>query len=576
MSIANSHVTIVYEGQLVPYANRLVIKKNNQHVASDSDITDTMLRFVVGILRHHKLYKPVSLNAKVHVLYLHQFLTTINHNPNNNTFHIHNRTLRTFFFTLNAGLLRNVLQMHSPNTKTPYTKPPTKNQILGFIKTLGYDEDPKAKMTFISTFFATRLRQQWRAILSVLNRSLIGKDSSWDTARLLILQILWGIVHFANLDFASLIWDEFEWKTVDRSIKPSKMSKLLYTRFTKLIIDHFLSSNRLDSEMHSESDDSPITKLMNTIKGTYMFGMEIPDTMIDDTFKKSAGYRYYKSKKVRKKKLLRNQKSKVSLQSEVRKRLYGSDTIRSVTCLRNFDYTMCSMITYLSELEFSLLERMMSNMDLVMIHGVCTSLNRIRPQPVNISAVSVTRCCNARLEWNSCEAKHDAISSGASVLVPLGASEVPLGTHVDVQERNILLQEMFQDESALHILSILANKLPYTATTSQPNSLQAKARKLMQKAKKNMREINFKKAVAHKFSEYDHKLEALTNFNVSETFEKAVQARVLTEIKKLIPTHIPKALANYVKPHLNTFLLEVMKNNHISLFTKPSTNTDDL
>ncbi|GJR99629.1 hypothetical protein Tco_0316138 [Tanacetum coccineum] len=240
MSRANSHATIVYEGQLVPHANRLVIKKNNHHVASDSDITDTMLRFVVGILRHHKLYKPVSLNAKVHVLYLHQ------------------------------------------------------------------------------------LHQQWRAILSVLNRSLIGKDSRWDTARLLILQILWGIVHFANLDFASLIWDEFEWKTVDRSIKPSKMSKLLYTRFTKLIIDHFLSSNRLDSEMHSESDDSPITKLMNTIKGTYMFGMEIPDTMIDDTFKKSAGYKYYKSKKVRKKKLLRNQKSKVSLQSKVRKRLYGS------------------------------------------------------------------------------------------------------------------------------------------------------------------------------------------------------------------------------------------------------------
>nr|GEY21813.1 hypothetical protein [Tanacetum cinerariifolium] len=35
--------------------------------------------------------------------------------------------------------------MPSPNTKTPYIKPPTENQILGFIKTLGYDKDPKAK-----------------------------------------------------------------------------------------------------------------------------------------------------------------------------------------------------------------------------------------------------------------------------------------------------------------------------------------------------------------------------------------------------------------------------------------------
>ncbi|GKE46438.1 hypothetical protein Tco_1477696, partial [Tanacetum coccineum] len=52
-----------------------------------------------------------------------------------------------------------------------------------------------------------------------------------------------------------------------------------------------------DSDMHSEGQDSPLTKLTNTIKGTYKFGMEIPDTMINDAFKKSAGYKYYRAKK---------------------------------------------------------------------------------------------------------------------------------------------------------------------------------------------------------------------------------------------------------------------------------------
>ncbi|GKC73051.1 hypothetical protein Tco_1118934, partial [Tanacetum coccineum] len=56
MSRTNSQAENVSEEQLVPRANRLVIKKNNQRVASDSHITDTMLRFVVEILRHHKLY----------------------------------------------------------------------------------------------------------------------------------------------------------------------------------------------------------------------------------------------------------------------------------------------------------------------------------------------------------------------------------------------------------------------------------------------------------------------------------------------------------------------------------------
>ncbi|GJR99842.1 hypothetical protein Tco_0316351 [Tanacetum coccineum] len=71
-------------------------------------------------------------------------------------------------------------------------------------------------------------------------------------------------------------------------------------------------------------------------------------------------------------------------------------------------------------------------------------------------------------------------------------------------------------------------------------------------------------------------MEALTNFNVFEAFEKVFQANVLTEIKKLLHTHILKAVANYVRPHLNTFVLDVMKNNQINLFTQSSTSTDDL
>ncbi|GJU95785.1 hypothetical protein Tco_1320541 [Tanacetum coccineum] len=71
-------------------------------------------------------------------------------------------------------------------------------------------------------------------------------------------------------------------------------------------------------------------------------------------------------------------------------------------------------------------------------------------------------------------------------------------------------------------------------------------------------------------------MEALTNFNVSEAFEKVGQAKVLTEIKKLLPTHIPNAISNYFKPHLNTSVLEVMKTNQINLFTQSSTSIDDL
>ncbi|GKF65132.1 hypothetical protein Tco_0191649 [Tanacetum coccineum] len=159
MSRTNSQAEIASEEQLVPHANRLVIKKNNQRVTSDSHITDTMMRFVVKILKHHKLYKL----------------------------------------------------MPPPDPNSTYIKPPSEIQILEFIKKLGYDEDPETKLNTVSKMVATRLHQPWRVILGVLNRCLTGKDSSWNTVRLLILQILWGIIRSANLDFASLIWDEFEW-----------------------------------------------------------------------------------------------------------------------------------------------------------------------------------------------------------------------------------------------------------------------------------------------------------------------------------------------------------------------------
>ncbi|GKD43900.1 hypothetical protein Tco_1268545, partial [Tanacetum coccineum] len=164
--------------------------------------------------------------------------------------------------------------MPPPNPNNTYTKPPLEIQILEFIKTLGYDEEPETKMIVVSKMDATRLHQPWRAILSVLNRCLMGKDSSWDTFILIILQILWGIIHYANLDFASLTWDEFDWQTVKRSSGPSKMSKLF------------------------SQDDQPITKLLSKTNGDYKFGMEVPDAMISDEIKKKTGYKFYMAKKV--------------------------------------------------------------------------------------------------------------------------------------------------------------------------------------------------------------------------------------------------------------------------------------
>ncbi|GJW42246.1 hypothetical protein Tco_0071045 [Tanacetum coccineum] len=61
--------------------------------------------------------------------------------------------------------------------------------------------------------------------------------------------------------------------------------------------DNILKITKNNQYMHSEEHDSFLSKLINTIDGEFNFGMEIPDIMINDAIKKSAGYEVYQSTK---------------------------------------------------------------------------------------------------------------------------------------------------------------------------------------------------------------------------------------------------------------------------------------
>ncbi|GJZ59902.1 hypothetical protein Tco_0615718 [Tanacetum coccineum] len=348
------------------------------------------------------------------------------------------------------------------------------------------------------------------------------------------------------------------------------MSKLLYTHFTKLIIDYILSQNksipyRSDFKLHSSQDDHPITKLLSITNGDYKFGMEVPDAMINDAIKKKAGYTYYMAKKVESKKARIVDKPKekhVSLVKSGR----GKGFMCYADQLANVPNKLKKDGVPRKTRSLTIIE------EAVVGEGSSAAHNKYYPSSNTASDATLYYSSSDKSE----ESANETDDAGESNMDLSDDNPHRYDDAARYSSNIILMQEMFPGENAHHIPSLPAKKIPYLTTTPQPNSLQAKAKKLIQKAKKNMRKINFKKAEAQKFREYDHKLEALTNFNVSEAFEKAVQAKVLTEIKKLIPTHIPNAIANYVRPRLNTSMLEVMKTNQINLFTQSSTSTNDL
>ncbi|GJW56059.1 hypothetical protein Tco_0102790 [Tanacetum coccineum] len=105
----------------------------------------------------------------------------------------------------------------------------------------------------------------------------------------------------------------------------------MYTHVSKLILT-LLSYNKsihfpIDFCMHSEGQDSPLTKLTNTIKGTYKFRMEIPDTMINDAFKKSAGYSTTKPRKQK----MRKQDLLLSLADNIVEEPVAVELVKSIS-----------------------------------------------------------------------------------------------------------------------------------------------------------------------------------------------------------------------------------------------------
>ncbi|GJR50905.1 hypothetical protein Tco_1401426 [Tanacetum coccineum] len=51
--------------------------------------------------------------------------------------------------------------------------------------------------------------QPWRALTTIINLCLMGKTSGFKRPRAPVLQILWGVVNRAHIDYAERMWEEF-------------------------------------------------------------------------------------------------------------------------------------------------------------------------------------------------------------------------------------------------------------------------------------------------------------------------------------------------------------------------------
>nr|GEX93105.1 hypothetical protein [Tanacetum cinerariifolium] len=90
---------------------------------------------------------------------------------------------------------------------------------------------------YMQEFWATA--KPWRSFAAVINKFLTGKSTGFDSLRLSQAQILWGLYHKRNVDYAFLIWEDLVYQVEHKNQK--KSNEMYYPRFTKVIIYHFMT-----------------------------------------------------------------------------------------------------------------------------------------------------------------------------------------------------------------------------------------------------------------------------------------------------------------------------------------------
>nr|GEW40563.1 monodehydroascorbate reductase [Tanacetum cinerariifolium] len=214
------------------------------------------------------------------------------------------------WFDLTKDTLRDALQITPVNNNQSFTSPPSSDALINFVNKLGY---PKL-IRNLSNVLTNDMFQPWRALTTIINMCLIGKTSGFERPRAPVLQILWGVVNRAHLDYAKRIWEEFtqsihtfieDKRNLAQHTHGKNKATLIVVssiRFTKLIIYHLKRKHKFhprpDSLLHLPNEEHVLGYLKFSPKGTKreVFGMRIPGSLITADIQGASYYQEYLEK----------------------------------------------------------------------------------------------------------------------------------------------------------------------------------------------------------------------------------------------------------------------------------------
>nr|GEX06410.1 monodehydroascorbate reductase [Tanacetum cinerariifolium] len=196
------------------------------------------------------------------------------------------------------------------NDNQAFTSPPSSDALINFVNELGY---PKLVRN-LSNVVSNDMLQPWRALTTIINLCLTGKTSGFEMPRAPVLQILWGVITRAHVDYAERITEEStqsihtfidDKRNLARHTHAKKKATLIVIpsiRFTKLIVYHLQRKHKFhpkpDSSLHLPNEEPVLGYLKFSAKETKreVFRMPIPGSLITSDIQKASYYQEYLAK----------------------------------------------------------------------------------------------------------------------------------------------------------------------------------------------------------------------------------------------------------------------------------------
>nr|GEV73447.1 hypothetical protein [Tanacetum cinerariifolium] len=264
---------------LVPNSQRLRIGRSNFRLPVSSQLQTGFLK--LKFLNNNGIYVPE--------IYMQELWATAIVHHHSIRFKMNSKK-----HIINLELFRDMLHVCPRVPGQSFDELPFEAKILEFLRSLGHSDE----IRHLTDVNVNKLFQPWRSFRAVINKCLIGKSSGFDSFRLSQAQLLWGLYHSRNIDYAFLIWEEFVYQIEHK--KQKKGIEMYYPRFTKVFIHHFMSKDlsiprRNKINWHYVRDDNIFStiKVVSRHQDTQQYGAILPIELTNKDIRNTTAYKEY-------------------------------------------------------------------------------------------------------------------------------------------------------------------------------------------------------------------------------------------------------------------------------------------